>query len=199
MPRGGKQKKRREKRRRKNKRPAYSYLVMLYWRDFVANIVNQTEALEKLIETGWVRPTTASNATSPEISDTPVQQDAAVDPMLQQDALQDADVTHQLYNPAIPQNQPSEHMDEDEIEPQARLQMQAPPTPALPREDEPLSVAHAGMMAGVTANGSNAFEGALDGSNFVGLGGLEPFGMDSSSWYTGDWMDPDPSRHGGLL
>lgn len=145
------------------------------------------------METGWVRPTTASNVTSPEMSDTPG--DAPVDPLLQQDALQDADVTHQLYNPAIPQNQPHEPIkDEDD----GQLLMHAT-TPALPREDEPIPAAHAGMMAGVAAGGSNAFEGALDGSNFVGLGGLEPFGMDSSSWYTGDWLDPDPARHGTLM
>lgn len=145
------------------------------------------------METGWVRPTTASSVTSPEMSDTPG--DAPVDPLLQQDALQDADVTHQLYNPAIPQNQPPEPLKDEE---DGQLLMQVA-TPALPREDEPIPAAHAGMMAGVAAGGSNAFEGALDGSNFVGLGGLEPFGMDSSSWYTGDWMDPDPSRHGTLM
>lgn len=147
------------------------------------------------METGWVRPTTASNVTSPEMSDTPG--DAPVDPLLQQDALQDADVTHQLYNPAIPQNQAPETVKDDDDGP---LMVQTAAASALPREDEPLPAAHAGMMAGVAAGGSNAFEGALDGSNFVGLGGLEPFGMDSSSWYTGDWMDPtDPARHGTIM
>lgn len=156
----------------------------------------QTEALEKLMETGWVRPTTASNVTSPEMADTPG--DAPVDPLLHQDALQDADVTHQLCNPAIPQHQPHETPKDEDDGPLA-MPPAAPPTPALPREDEPIPAAHAGMMAGVAAGGSNAFEGALDGSNFVGLGGLEPFGMDSSSWYTGDWMDPDPTRNGTLM
>ncbi|KUI59777.1 hypothetical protein VP1G_06994 [Cytospora mali] len=161
------------------------------------------EVLEKLMETGWMRPATPSTATSP-VSGTPANQEAvAVDPMLQRDALQEADVTHQLYNPAIPQNPPpqveeqSQAMDTDEPQTAPTAQMQ-PPTPGLPREDEPLPSAHAGMIAGVTANLSNAFEGALDGSNF-GMGGLEPFAMDSSSWYTGDWMDPDPSRHAGLM
>lgn len=124
----------------------------------------------------------------------------AVDPMLQQDALQDADVAHQLYNPAIPQSHPIGEEADDE-QPPALMQAQ---TPGLPPEDEPLPpTIHAGMMAGVTANTSNAFEGALDGSNFIGignLGALEPFSMDSSSWYTGDWsMEPDPSRHGGMM
>lgn len=151
------------------------------------------------METGWVRPTTSSNVTSPEMLDTPRQNDV-VDPMLHQDALQDADVTHQLYNPAIPQSQPADE-DMDDAQPQAPMHAQSP---GLPPEDEPMpAAAHAGMMAGVAANTSNAFEGALEGSNFVGLGGLgalEPFSMDSSSWYTGDWsMDPDPSRNGGLL
>lgn len=150
------------------------------------------------METGWVRPTTTSCVTSPEMEDTPGQQDA-VDPMLQRDALQDADVAHQLYNPAIPQNPPPESMDMEDVKPQVMMQAQ---TPGLPREDEPLPGPQGGMIAGVTGNNSNAFEGALDGTNFVGLGGLgglEPFSMDSSSWYTGDWLDPDPSRHGGMM
>lgn len=150
------------------------------------------------METGWVRPTTTSCVASPDMDDTPGRQDA-VDPMLQRDALQDADVAHQLYNPAIPQNPPPESVDMEEDKPQAPMQAQ---TPALPREDEPLPGAQAGLMAGVPATNSNAFEGALDGTNFVGLGGLgglEPFSMDSSSWYTGDWLDADPSRHGGMM
>lgn len=154
------------------------------------------------METGWVRPTTPSTTTS--VSGTPANQESvAVDPMLQRDALQEADVTHQLYNPAIPQNpppqveEPGQAMGTEEPQgaPTAQMQVQ---TPGLPREDEPLPGAHAGMIAGVTSNLSNAFEGALDGSNF-GMGGLEPFAMDSSSWYTGDWMDPDPTRHAGLM
>lgn len=152
------------------------------------------------METGWVRPTTASTVTSPDMDQTPGQDSMAVDPLLQQDALQDADVAHQLYNPAIPQNPPPEHgMDMDDENPLMHITQ----TPVLPREDEPLPpAAHAGMMAGVAANTSNAFEGALESSSFVGLnglGGLEPFSMDSSSWYTGDWMDPDPSRNGGIM
>lgn len=149
------------------------------------------------METGWVRPTTASTANSPDMNQTPGQDSVAVDPLLQQDALQDADVAHQLYNPAIPQNPPLEHKTEADDENPLTMMGQ---TPALPREDEPMpAAAHAGMMAGVAANTSNAFEGALEGSNFVGMnvngmGGLEPFSMDSSSWYTGDWMDPDPPR-----
>lgn len=145
-----------------------------------------------------MRPTTTSCVTSPEIKESPGQHDA-VDPMLQRDALQEADVAHQLYNPAIPQNPPPESMDMDEAQPQALMQAQ---TPGLPREDESLSGSQGGMMGGAVVNNSNAFEGALDGTNFVGLGGLgglEPFSMDSSSWYTGDWLDPDPSRHGGML
>ncbi|ROV92521.1 hypothetical protein VSDG_06642 [Cytospora chrysosperma] len=160
------------------------------------------EVLEKLMQTGWVRPTTPSTTTS--VSGTPANHEAvAVDPMLQRDALQEADVTHQLYNPAIPQNPPPQveeaghAMETDEPREAPTAQMQAQ-TPGLPREDEPLPNAHAGMIAGVTSNLSNAFEGALDGSNF-GMGALEPFAMDSSSWYTGDWMDPDPTRHTGLM
>lgn len=161
------------------------------------------------METGWVRPTTPSTSTS--VSGTPANQDAvAVDPMLQRDALQEADVTHQLFNPAIPQNPPQveeqgQMMDTEEpqaappAQMQAQIQAQMPAQmPVLPREDEPIQNAHAGMMTGVTGNLSNAFEGALDSSNF-GMGGLEPFAMDSSSWYTGDWMDPDPGRHAGLM
>lgn len=154
------------------------------------------------MQTGWVRPTTPSTTTS--VSGTPANHEAvAVDPMLQRDALQEADVTHQLYNPAIPQNPPPQveeaghAMETDEPREAPTAQMQAQ-TPGLPREDEPLPNAHAGMIAGVTSNLSNAFEGALDGSNF-GMGALEPFAMDSSSWYTGDWMDPDPTRHTGLM
>ncbi|KAL1849150.1 hypothetical protein Daus18300_013355 [Diaporthe australafricana] len=153
------------------------------------------EALEKLIETGWVRPTLPSNVTSP-MSMTPGNHDAlAVDPMLQRDALQEADVAHQLCNPSIPQNlppqieSPGQAMVTDVSQPQATMQ---PPTPAVLRDDESIPVAQANMMAGVTPNLSNAFEGALDGSNF-GMGGLEPFAMDSSSWYTGDWSN------GGLM
>lgn len=123
--------------------------------------------------------------------------------MLQRDALQEADVTHQLYNPAIPQRNPQPQVEEqgrtikrDGSQGAPTAQMQAQ-TAVLPRDDEVMTSAHAGMMAGVTIS-SNAFEGALDGSNF-GMGGLEPFAMDSSSWYTGDWMDPDPSRHTGLM
>ncbi|KAG6356018.1 hypothetical protein INS49_015403 [Diaporthe citri] len=153
------------------------------------------EALEKLIESGWVRPTLPSNVTSP-VSMTPANHDAlAVDPMLQRDALQEADVAHQLYNPSIPQNlppqieSPGQAMAAEVPQPQAPMQ---PPTPAVLRDDESIPVAQANMMAGVTPNLSNAFEGALDGSNF-GMGGLEPFAMDSSSWYTGDWSN------GGLI
>ncbi|KAK7704429.1 hypothetical protein SLS64_008616 [Diaporthe eres] len=153
------------------------------------------EALEKLIESGWVRPTLPSNVTSP-VSMTPANHDAlAVDPMLQRDALQEADVAHQLCNPSIPQNlppqieSPGQAMATDVSQPQAPMQ---PPTPAVLRDDESIPVAQANMMAGVTPNLSNAFEGALDGSNF-GMGGLEPFAMDSSSWYTGDWSN------GGLM
>lgn len=151
------------------------------------------------METGWIRPTTTSSVTSPETEETPGREGVAVDPMLQRDALQDADVAHQLYNPAIPQNPSADNMDMDDVQPHAPMQAQ---TPALTREDEPMPGAHAGMMSGVATNSSNAFEGALDSSNFVGLGGLgglEPFSMDSSSWYTGDWMDPDPSRHPGMM
>lgn len=153
----------------------------------------QSEALEKLMETGWVRPTTTSCVTSPDNDETPGGS-VAVDPTLQRDALEDADVTHQLYNPAIPQNLPPENSGVTPVQTQ---------TPALPREDEPLSGDQAGLIAALAASNSNAFEGALDGSNFVGLGGIgsgmEPFNMDSSSWYTGDWMEADPSRHGGLM
>lgn len=165
--------------------------------EVVANrpINAQAEALEKLIETGWVRPTLPSNVTSP-VSMTPANGDAlAVDPMLQRDALQEADVAHQLCNPSIPQHlpqqieSPGQAMATDVPQPQAPMQ---PPTPAVLRDDESLPVAQANMMAGVTPNLSNAFEGALDGSNF-GMGGLEPFAMDSSSWYTGDWSN------GGLM
>lgn len=83
----------------------------------------------------------------------------AVDPLLQQqDALQDADVAHQLYNPAIPQNPPPEHGMKWEMDDENPLAHMAQ-TPALPREDEPMpAAARAGMMAGVAANTSNAFE-----------------------------------------
>lgn len=132
------------------------------------------------------------------MDDTPGRQEA-VDPMLQRDALQEADVAHQLYNPAIPQNIKAESMDTDDSQPQALMQAE---TPAPPVEDEPMPTAHAGMIAGVAGNSSNAFEGALDGSNFVDLGGFggpEPFSMDTSSWYTGDWLNPDPTRHPGMM
>lgn len=108
-------------------------------------------------------------------------------------------MAHQLYNPAIPQNLPPDGMDVDDVKPQGITQAR---TPGASREDEAVASTQGGMIPGVAGNNSNAFEGALDGTNFVGLGGLgglEPFSMDSSSWYTGDWLDPDPSRHAGMM
>lgn len=155
---------------------------------------------------GWRRPQTPSSVTS-QASSTPANPDSvAVDPMLQRDALQGADVPEPMTNPGIPQPQesdfdgsnthghstPKQAQTQTQIQVQAQVQAQVQPVQqvaVLQREEEQVETAQAGMMTD-TAHG-NAFEGALDGSNF-GYAGLEPFGMDSSGWYTGDWMDPDP-------
>ncbi|EOO00179.1 putative s-adenosylmethionine decarboxylase proenzyme protein [Phaeoacremonium minimum UCRPA7] len=146
------------------------------------------DGLEKLMAQGWSRRTTPapSRAISPAPRTTGALTDdgsVAVDPLLSRDALQDADVPHPLRNPAIPQNQ-------QESTAAQTMDVEEPP-PILPLRDDQSTIRDAVMSNDTsTSNISNAFEGALDGLDF----GVDPFGMDSMSWYTSTWIDPETGR-----
>lgn len=60
------------------------------------------------------------------------------------------------------------------------------------------AVNKAGVMStgtGAVSETSNAFEGALEGLDF---GGMEPFGLDSVTWLSSDWLNADFQPPGGL-